>query len=341
MAERKHNFTGAELKAGALVLVAAALFIGFIVVIADRMPKPVEKKYVVYFSDTKGLNFGADVRIGGFKVGRVTNIDIAENIAIGQEDPRDLIRVEASVQADVPVRTDSEAFITAKTLMAEKHLEITTGQSTETLSPGSAIPTRVGDTFAKVDEVLEGLMGAFAGVEDLLGIDSRAQGGEELVTIADLFASLEGAMLEGTGLVQDARRVVSDNTEEIERIVDTLHTIELGAQELVQQLNNAVSDNRPNIDHALQTIPDILDHVAVATASLDELAGSLEGIIEKAGALTDTAGVAVANAEPAIEDLIRDLRRAVRNLNELMQVLSEQPESIIRGRNQGRISQPK
>src|SRR5215469_7822452 len=67
-----------------------------------------------------GLNTGSSVLFGGIPIGKVTNIEI---------DPKDqrLTRIDMTVRADVPIRTDSTAVLESKSLIGGVVVEISRG----------------------------------------------------------------------------------------------------------------------------------------------------------------------------------------------------------------------
>src|SRR5436190_22845150 len=68
------------LKAGIFIIVSVVLVIGVIIAVSglDRVTEPWQKRSAVFnlADDVGGLRVGDDVRIGGFKVGAVKNIQV-------------------------------------------------------------------------------------------------------------------------------------------------------------------------------------------------------------------------------------------------------------------------
>src|ERR1700761_6528575 len=131
---------------GALVLVAAIAFLVF------AYNKAGQRSFSGYsltarFSSIDGLETGSDVRIGGVKIGQVTDIAI---------DPATyLAMVKLTVAPEIKLPTDSVATITTEGLLGGKYVGLEPGVSDNMLSPGGLI------THTEASVSLEGLIGKF------------------------------------------------------------------------------------------------------------------------------------------------------------------------------------
>lgn len=337
MPAKKHNFTVTEIKAGALVLAGAAVVALFIAVISGLRPPERTLALSASFTDTGGLNKGADVRFGGAKVGRVTAIEL-------DPDDQSRVRVEARVKEGTPVNAASEAFITQTTLTSEKHLEITTGSKDAPLvASGAVIPTGAGGLFDQAGQVARSVTDILQDVKDLVGVEEAKQketaGEEEMVTITALIRSVDKTLNEGDKLVADIRDVVSDKKGDISDILKKVKEVEDAARKLVEDLNATVAENREPLKGAVAGVRDavagaqpIVERVAALSDRLDEIAGALQSVLTRADAAAREAGGLVADNRPVLEDLILDLRETVRYLKSFARTMAEQPEAVIRGK---------
>ena len=118
------------------------------------------------------------------------------------------------MRQEVPVNSESVAFVTQTTLTAQKHLALTTGADDGVLlEDGATIPFREGDVFAKANDMAESVQEVLADVRALLGVEQAIEESEsdELeFTLATIIEDVDGAVEEGTGLVEDARDAVGE-----------------------------------------------------------------------------------------------------------------------------------
>jgi phospholipid/cholesterol/gamma-HCH transport system substrate-binding protein len=137
----------AEVGTGAVVLAAAAIFLVYAVMHGGRTPQTSGIALTAEFDRIDGLNDGADVRIGGVKVGSVTNLRI---------DPRTFQAVVAlRVRSDIQLPADSSAEVTSEGLLGGKYISIVPGGGDRMLGDGG----RITETQGSVS--LESLLGRF------------------------------------------------------------------------------------------------------------------------------------------------------------------------------------
>ena len=131
---------------GAFVLVAAVAFLVF------AYNKAGERSFSGYpltarFSSIDGLETGSDVRIGGVKIGQVTDISIDPDTYLA------LVKMTVAPEIKIPV--DSVASITTEGLLGGKYVGLEPGVSDNMLKPGGLI------THTEASVSLEGLIGKF------------------------------------------------------------------------------------------------------------------------------------------------------------------------------------
>ncbi len=333
MATKKDDFTATEIKAGVFVLVSVVILVALVAAIRGCAPHDdTAKFYHASFTDIGGLNLRADVRFGGVKVGRITAIE---------PDPEDrsLIRVTGEVDGDVPVNRASVASVGQITLTAEKHLEISTGDTASPLlGSGDALIARSGS-------------GGFMDIPDLEGITTRMEvlldsatqlmggtpvGGEhrEIVDLPEVTAALQATLDASTGAVREINTVIADNRKGLSEIVTRLAALEAKATELVTQLNAVVGENRGPLNETTLNLQRLTHETA---DRMDELLASLGVTFARLEDMGGNASDLLDKQRPTIEQILLNLEDTTRNLRRLSATLANEPSAIIRGaRPQGR-----
>ena len=135
-----------EVLTGAVVLLVAAAFLAYAVAHSGRTASG---GYMLHanFDNIAGLGVGADVRIGGVKVGSVIDARInPENY---------LAEVALTVRDGINLPKDSSAEITSEGLLGGKYLALSPGGDSAMLAPGSTI------TITQSSISIEQLLGKF------------------------------------------------------------------------------------------------------------------------------------------------------------------------------------
>ena len=115
---------------GAVVLLVAVVFVVSAYNSSDLRPVsgyPIDAR----FNSVDGLSSGNDVRIGGVKVGSVTDLGI---------DPSDYqVVVRMTIASDIKLPVDSFASVTGDGLLGGKYVRIEPGNSDKTIPAGGEI----------------------------------------------------------------------------------------------------------------------------------------------------------------------------------------------------------
>lgn len=124
----RHNLI--ETVMGAVVVAIACFFLAFAYMSADLTPTigyPLSAK----FERIDGLHVGSDVRLGGVKVGVVTDQHI---------DPQTFLAVVAfEVHSDLSLPQDTSAEIASEGLLGGKYVALVPGGADERIHPGGEI----------------------------------------------------------------------------------------------------------------------------------------------------------------------------------------------------------
>jgi phospholipid/cholesterol/gamma-HCH transport system substrate-binding protein len=160
----------AEIAAGAVVLLAAVLFLVFAVTNSGRSSAGGGLVLTARFDRIDGLAPGADVRIAGVKVGSVTaqRIDPATYLAV----------LTLNVDSAIKVPEDSSAEITSEGLLGGKYVALVPGGSERELASGGEVKI----TQSSVS--LESLLGRFIFSVTQMNTNRQEEGAQDTPTPA-------------------------------------------------------------------------------------------------------------------------------------------------------------
>ncbi|HEX4105460.1 MAG TPA: MlaD family protein [Rhizomicrobium sp.] len=122
-----------EVLLSAAVVVVAVSFLAYTYTITGAA-RPSDYELKAEMAHADGLSSASDVRIGGIKVGSVSDL------ALDPKTYKALVRLR--IRSDVQVPVNSTIGVASGGLSPGSYLAITPGTSNRTLTPGSAISAR-------------------------------------------------------------------------------------------------------------------------------------------------------------------------------------------------------
>jgi len=308
-----------EIKVGALLVAAVALFLAALVLVGGvNLFRKKMLTYTTHFQFAGGLEPGSVVRFGGLKVGTVQAAEI---------DPGDStrIRVRLHVRAGTPVRENSKARISTLGFLGENYVEISPGtRDAAMLKPGGEIAAleivQLADVFNNVNNVT---VNANKLVNDL---DDRfvvlADNTNRLISNLNAIASpenrqrLDSALANVDGLLAETRPRLKATLGNLETssaklgpTVDNANQTITQTKTLTGNLNSVVEENRRQIHEVLVSLRESL-------LEARELMGNLENTLDSNRA----------NLDEAMENI----RTSSQNLKNFTDTIKRRPFSLIR-----------
>jgi len=329
-----------ELKVGAMILVALALLITFVLILGDISLFRSRVDLEVYFHNPGGLSPGAAVKVAGRQVGKITEMTF-----LGQTGPthpasqaKALVRarIEVDEEVDAALREDAHFYITTKGVLGDPFMEIAPGAGPRPLDKSKPIfgidPPRL-DLFladaaelvdnlnrlldrnaANLDQMIGGMARITVAVDEMMASDAGT-GEERFTRIAD---NVEGLITETRELVVGAREKYVDDPG-VARTLDNL-------EELSAKLNRELPPLMRDVRKALEVVerlgdtigPEEQQSIKQALTQLDDIARRADATLAKVDKMVDkmnrgegTVGQLLQDEEvyDDLKELIRDLKR--------------------------------
>ena len=322
---KKHDFTKKEIIAGAMVLSAVAVFVGFVLIIQGWRPKEETRPYHAQFAKVIGLKNGAEVRFGGMIAGKVTKIS-------PDPDDRSQIRVSVAVRPDMPVNAESIATIETVSLTSDFHLEISTGDAEAALLPADGMLKSVTKSggfvdIPNMDGLISGSEDLIGDLRDLLGVEeakeSEAAGEEELASMAVIMSDVRQFL----GIEDAVETEEAGGTEmaSLTRITQDLRDF-LGVQE-------AKAEEAAGEGEGLIVLTDITASVdglfARYQPQLDEIVGKIPAIEDSAKELLDQINSLLGDNRENIDATLENVAGVLEKLNAEMDGLMEELDRVL------------
>lgn len=355
-------------QAGLFILIAIGATIAIIAKVSDKGGVSDAHTYTATFApgqDISGLAIGADVRLLGVKVGRVTEItwhagddtdahvhvtfEVPGDVRFRQPDPF-LAGVGHSPLLDTP---DGIAFgvvqprIEAQTsFTGGGWLNILSLGEGLSLSDGAEVPARSVNLNAMVDEVRAELTATLTSVRSEVSAL-----GDDLTETADAFEETAVA-LENTA--NEATDLINEIEGEIDPIIAQYNTFMAEATGVMTEVNDVFGDSGEDIRTTLanlnsitttfdQRLPSSLDGIDSAFANISSVAEDISGFVDRAeqsvdgvdellaeaGGLTRELRATLGDNRVEIDRMVTNARRTITELRGLMEDLRANPSRLV------------
>lgn len=224
-----------EVKVGALVLVCAALLIGFVVVLGDvggssgfRIP--------VDYETASDIKPGAPVKVAGVAAGKVAKVEYWG----GKSDPKTGRRVTVRVYLDVDpekgktLHENAQFYISTQGLLGEKYIEIDPGTFERPVLRAEV--AQVGVPPLRMEVLGQQLTKVAGTLTRLLENNEKVVG--------DILQHTDQTVLDAKKAVNDADALIVDNRETVKRVIDRLDHTSEKVDSMVVALEGAIGDGK-------------------------------------------------------------------------------------------------
>jgi phospholipid/cholesterol/gamma-HCH transport system substrate-binding protein len=214
-----------EIKVGAMILLALAILIVFLLILGDWSFKE-RKKLSVYFQNPGGLSAGVAVKIAGRKIGKVSEMTF-----LGQNGPKNpltnrpsLVRIRIEIDKDAyeSMRSDAKFYITTKGVLGDPFLEIDPGVAVKPISPKQTLfgtdPPRLDLFLADAAELIRTLNRLLVSNSD--DLDKFIKSSANIVGELDSFLQSEDGVKDGKARIDRILTNVEKLTEDINILVN-------------------------------------------------------------------------------------------------------------------------
>lgn len=263
-----------EFKAGLLIIVALSILTVSIILVGGSRLFEKFDIYTVKVTNAAGLETGAQVRLGGVRVGRV--LDIREPAG-----PGDTITIELGLKQGTKLYKGTKAFITQIGFVGDIYLLLAVNETRNELIPvGSRIPSEDPVEFnlimAKVDAIAVSVDTLVKNLNKVLS-DKNIKEMESLfenvntlsVTVTTAMTNLQTVLVEVEGLVKN-------NKGEVAQLIKQANADLKKAEELLQSLNKTVKSVDRTVNVQSQNLDALLRNMNRTTEDLQDVLQELK-----------------------------------------------------------------
>lgn len=310
-----------EIKAGLVLMGALLVFSAMMVFIGGSTFWEKYETYHVEFSAIGGLEKGASVRLGGFRIGQVLDIAVSP-------DDASKIDVTIGVKPGTPIYKGIVASVHTLGLVGDYYVLLTQRPEANTpLAPGSSIASRdmveIGDLLIQAAELSRTLN---ASIQKVMAAVERVLSEENITSVQ---TALQGL----TRLTTRGERSLTTLTTHLERMLKKVNAT-------ATTLDSIIVENRGNVEQTLRAIrrsAENLDKLTVLVNQMlvenqEDLRSAVIAIKEdsrRTGDLIDNLNGRVSVTGDYLEETMANLTEISENLRLLSNRLKRQPWRLI------------
>ncbi len=288
------DYSANEVKVGVMVVSGFGLLILFLIGIFGIDFEDNANIYQTQFRNVPGIVKGSLVKFGGMDVGQVTAVELATT---GSEI---LIGLSLKVDARIPIKENSVAYLTSVGIMADPHIEVTPGTPDALVLPsGSYVQSKEVPSFMQMAEPL----GAMSEKMEVL-----------LERVSDLFNDENRKEL--SGLLKNVNGVVADGSQNLVALVENLDQLTANLAEVSDSLNSLMSGNKANFEGTVANLE-------ATTRETSQLVADLRAALAQFQATVSANGTSVV-------EIMENFQFASQNLEEFTRMVKERPWLLVR-----------
>ena len=309
-----------EIKAGIIILISLILLSGFIILVGGTQLFEKLDKYYVKVMDAAGLEVGAQVKLGGVRIGRVLNI----NAPSGPGQP---ITVEIGIKKGTALYKGTQALITQVGLVGDTYIFLSIEKTTnERFRVGETIPSEEQIQFAKIMARVEGLSKSI----------------DALISDIDKIFSQKNIM--GIGkVIENTNKTIVSASSSIDQIVSALKNTTDNLGLVLNEIGGLVRDNKGEISIAIKSARETIEKTGKdiekagdAIKAFEETVKAFEETAKTLSKTSDSIDKAVVLQSQNLDQLLNLLIRATQDLQDLIQEIKTKPWGLLYKEGKGK-----
>lgn len=295
-----------EIKAGIIILTSLILLSGFIILIGGSPFFEKLDKYYVKVKDVAGLDVGAQVKLGGLRIGRVLNIHVPSG-------PGQPITVEIGIKQGTVLYKGTQALITQVGLVGDTYLLLSIEKTTsERFRVGETIPSEEQIKFAKI----------------LARVDDIAKSIDGLISdIHKIFSQKNITGIEN--VIENTNKTIVSASSSIDQIVSALKKTTDNLAIVLNEIGSLVRDNKGELSVAIKKAGEDIEKAGDAIKAFEETAKNLSKT-------SDSIDKAVVLQSQNLDQLLNLMIRATQDLQDLIQEIKTKPWGLLYKEGKGK-----
>jgi len=281
-----------EFKAGIIVVSAIAILSIFIILIGGGQLFEKFDIYYVKVLNAAGLETGAQVKLGGVKVGRVLSVKPPVS-------PGEPVTIEIGLKKGTVLYKGTKAYITQIGFVGDIYMLLSVKDTTnEIMKVGSVIPS---EEYMQMDVLMAKLNNLSLSVDKLINDVDKIFSERNIKGIENIIGNTNKAIVTSSENIDKVAASLKNTTERLEKVLNEIESL--------------LKDNKGDVSQLLKKARENIDK-----------AGDMMKSIEKTSKSVDRT---VIHQSKNIDQLINSMTRTTEELQEVLQEIKNKPWSLI------------
>jgi len=281
-----------EIKAGIIIVASFLILTALVILIGGSSLFEKFDVYYVKVMNTSGLETGAQVKLGGVRVGRVLAVREPKG-------PGEPVIMEIGLKKGTPIYQGTRASITQLGFVGDLYLLLAIDKTTgEKIRAGDVIPSEEVVQFALIMSRVEGLTRSVDGlIKDVDKLFSQ----KNLDGVEHLVVNLNKAVVSTSSNVDQVSAGLKTATKKLEIVLD--------------EVEGLLKDNRGEVAQLIKKAREDLNKAGDMIASIEKTSNSLDSAVNLQSQNLDT--------------LLKALTETTGELQEVLQEINAKPWSFL------------
>ncbi|MBF0488177.1 MAG: MCE family protein [Nitrospirae bacterium] len=279
-----------EIKAGVVVVTTLLVISVFVILVGGGLLRGKYDLYYVKLKDVAGIDIGSQVRLGGMRVGKITNIIIPDNA-------NEPLTIVLGVNKGTKFYKGTRAMISQIGFVGEIYMGLSLGDvANAKIEPGSTIPSEetvgFGDLLIKLAKATETLDKLLKDVDAMFSKQNQKQVEDLLVNanktvitagseMRNISHSLTKTFAEMEGVLKELNEILKGNKGEIAVLLKTITQEVRGIGAMVKAFEKT-SDSLTKTSNSVNIVlDDQSQNLTALIKNIDTTLEDLQGVLQE------------------------------------------------------------
>ena len=288
-----------EIKAGIIIIASLGILSSFIILIGGSQFFEKYDKYYMKVMNTAGLETGAQVRLGGVRIGRVTDV----NPPVNSGEP---VTVEIGVKKGTVLYKGTKALITQIGFVGDIYLLLAVDSTiNERINVGDVIPT---EEKVQFDLLMAKMNTLSESVDSLIRDINKLFSQKNIKGIETLIGNTNNAIVSGSSSLEKITANMKDTTGKLESVLN--------------EVEDVIRSNKGEVAQLIKKAREDIEKAGAMIKSIESTAKAVEKTSKSADRAIDY-------QSRNLENLIITMTNTTEEMQELLREVRHKPWSVI------------